>query len=544
MGPDMTLSLRDGDDLPERLWAYDEFDTTGDPRPGDLPGGLVSLGYLRSELRRRWRLWCALALAGFLAGLGVLVALPPADQASTSLLLTNPPNAPVGTAILDDQAMAQSRAVAAIALRRLGLNESPAAFTGQYIATVVTDRVLLITAKATTGPLAVREANAVAAAFLSFQAGLLQNQAQAVNSTLTLQVSQAQAHIKTLTSEITRLSALPPSAALTIKLHRLKVQRGKADTALITLQQTAAGNKATTQVQNETVIKGSAVLDAATLLHSSRKKELVLYAAIGLIVGLALGVGIVVIRALLSDRLRRRDDVARIVGAPVKLSVGQVRLRRGADALALAEQPDVRRITSYLAGAVQRDRNGPRSLAVIPVDDPQVPAACLVTLALSYARKGRKVAVADLCRGAPAARLLGAGDEPGVREVGIQAARVTVAVPEPDDVAPLGPFDRAARQNPAAEPLAAACAAADIVLSLVALEPGLGADHLPGWTRAAVATVTAGRSSATRVHAVGEMIRTAGTPLVSAVLIGSDKTDESIGVTSLPLLMPTADQVS
>ena len=43
----------------------------------------------------------------------------------------------------------------------------------------------------------------------------------------------------------------------------------------------------------------------------------------GLIAGLVLGLGIVVIRALLSDRLYRRDDVARALGAPVKLSVGR-----------------------------------------------------------------------------------------------------------------------------------------------------------------------------------------------------------------------------
>ena len=38
--------------------------------------------------------------------------------------------------------------------------------------------------------------------------------------------------------------------------------------------------------------------------------------------GLVLGMGIVVIQALVSDRLRRRDDIAQALGAPVKLSVG------------------------------------------------------------------------------------------------------------------------------------------------------------------------------------------------------------------------------
>jgi hypothetical protein len=42
--------------------------------------------------------------------------------------------------------------------------------------------------------------------------------------------------------------------------------------------------------------------------------------------------------------------------------------------------------------------------------------------------------------------------------------------------------------------------------------------------------VTAGESTETRIQAVGEMIRLARIPLISAVLVGADKTDESLGV--------------
>jgi hypothetical protein len=42
--------------------------------------------------------------------------------------------------------------------------------------------------------------------------------------------------------------------------------------------------------------------------------------------------------------------------------------------------------------------------------------------------------------------------------------------------------------------------------------------------------VTAGESSAEKVYSVGEMIRRSGTRLDSVVLIGADKTDESLGV--------------
>ena len=47
----------------------------------------------------------------------------------------------------------------------------------------------------------------------------------------------------------------------------------------------------------------------------------------------------------------------------------------------------------------------------------------------------------------------------------------------------------------------------------------------------AVALVTAGESSAEKIHSVGQMIRLAGAHLDSVVLIGADKSDDSLGVT-------------
>jgi len=57
---------------------------------------------------------------------------------------------------------------------------------------------------------------------------------------------------------------------------------------------------------------------------------------------------------------------------------------------------------------------------------------------------------------------------------------------------------------------------------------------LSGWAARAVVVVTAGRASAGRIQAVGEMLRLAEVPLISAVLVGGDKTDESLGVTRAP----------
>ena len=83
----------------------------------------------------------------------------------------------------------------------------------------------------------------------------------------------------------------------------------------------------------------------------------------------------------------------------------------------------------------------------------------------------------------------------------------------------------------AGDELSAAYGSADVLLTLIALDPSTGAEHLRTWAADAVVMVTAGRSSWMRIHAVGEMIRLSRTPLVSAILVGADQSDESLGLT-------------
>jgi hypothetical protein len=244
--------------------------------------------------------------------------------------------------------------------------------------------------------------------------------------------------------------------------------------------------------------------------------------------------GIIVLRALLSDRLRRRDDVAHALGAPVKLSVPAMRGWLPGRGGRVSDRY-LQRIVAYLRDDVPTGSSRTAALAVVPVDDPQVAAQAVVSLAESYAQQGRQVVVADLCSGAPAAMLLGAKG-PGVHTASVGGARLLAAVPDPAEFAPVGPLRPS---SPQAQPgdageLAGACASADLLLTLITLDPSVGGDHLATWAPEAIVMVTAGRSSWTKIHAVGEMVRLAGTRLVSAVLLGADRTDESLGVTPEP----------
>jgi len=527
--------MRNRDHLPERLWAYDDY-TEFDEQQADPSIGLTSLGFIRAALRRRAWVWRTMAVAGMIIGFGVTAKLPVVYQASTSLLVTpmSTGGEDSGAPISNEQAIAQSRTVADLAMSKLGYTGSASSFLSSYTVTATTDRVLVITVSARSGGVAVSRANALAAEYLQFRAQLLRTEQNLMLSSLNQQIAQDKANVDSIAAKIAQASAVRASPAQQAELASLTKQQAQATGALTQLEQAAATSQANSQLTTDAILQDSRQLDpAAAVPPHSRLKRAVEYTLLGLVGGLALGLGMVIIGALLSDRLRRRDDVAHALGAPVKLSVGTVRGNRISGLADAGQHPDIQRIVGYLGTVTQPPRRGPASLAVIPVDEVHVPAACLISLAASRAEQGSRVVVADLCEGAPVAGLLGS-TEPGVRKVSVDRAQLTVVVPEHDDIAPAGPLQGRPGQPRAAEPVAAACASADLLLTLAALDPSLGGDHLGGWASNAVVTVTAGHSSAARIRAVSEMIRLAGTSLISGVLIGADKSDESLGLAPTP----------
>jgi hypothetical protein len=207
--------------------------------------------------------------------------------------------------------------------------------------------------------------------------------------------------------------------------------------------------------------------------------------------------------------------------------------RRGLQAIRATE---VQRVAAQLRTVLpDQVGGGAAALAVVAVDDPRLAALPVVAMAISRARAGWQVVLADLSEGAVAARLLGV-TEPGVRIVTADGEQLALVVPESEDLTPEGPLRHVADPSDHSRPLTVAPDSGDVLLTLVSLDPGVGADHLASWATDAVAIVTAGESSATRVHAAGQMMRQAGVPISAAFLLDSDKNDESVGI------LATADQ--
>jgi capsular polysaccharide biosynthesis protein len=520
----------------DRLGVYDDFAGT-ENRPGDFTPGLVSLGFIKAAIRRRAWFLTFLTVVGLIGGFGAYVKYPHSYQASASVLVTLSPYEDSLTAATNNQAIADTTPVAALAVRQLGLRQSASSFLSSYGVVSVTSRLMTITASGPSADQAVLRAGAVANAFLTFRANTLRSQQNLVTQSLSQQVDQAKQQLNSLDTQIAQLSGQPS------QLGKLQAERTSVVNTQSSLQQAVGSNQATTEPALTAALKNSQVL-GVTALPFKKKKILATDLGVGLIAGLIVGLSIIILQALVSDRLRRRDDVAYTLDAPVKLSVRTLGARRRLvpwPGRAARRNRDLRHVITQLHSAVPRRTQSLAALAVVAVDNAPVVAKAVAALATSYASEGAQVVTADLSRGAYLAHLLGV-KKPGVHAVSRNGVTFTLAVPDRDDPAPVGALPPlasptglahpgAAHAGPvhAGEALVASDVAADLVLTLATLDPATGGDHLGTWGTSAVVVVSAGRSSAERVHGVGEMIRLAGMRLDSVVLLGADKSDESIG---------------
>ena len=429
--PDQAMSwpVGMGDDVPESLWAYDSFSGSDDRLAVNLTSGFTSLAFIKAALKRKAWLLCLLAIAGLLIGSALYKEFPPAYQASTSVLITDNPNQDPMIAIQNDISLAESRTVAERVVQQLGLTQTVSSFLAAYTVSAVTDQVLLITVGAPSSSGAVSRASAIATQFLKFHGEYAQTQQQQLASELSQQVSQARQSLNSVNQQISQVSAQSGSSA---QLNSLRTQRTDASNALAQVQQYATSTLASGRTITSSIVNDSQVLNSATPIVHSRLKGAGLYVAGGLIGGLAVGMGLIVITALMSDRLRRRDDIADAIGAPVRLSVGTVRGRRwlpSRPGRSRARDRNMKRVIMHMSKCVPGSSQGPAGLAVVAVDNEQIVAPTVVSLAVSSAKQGRQVVVADLSGGARVGHLLGVTD-PGIREVTENGVRLTVVIPD------------------------------------------------------------------------------------------------------------------
>ena len=146
------------------------------------------------------------------------------------MLLTLSPYEDTLTAPANNQAMAETSPVAALALHKLGLQETASSFLNTYTVSSVTARVLTITASAPSANQAELRASAVANAFLTFRANELRAQQNLMVQSLNQQINQAKQRVSSIDGQISQLSSQPTSPAQQSQLSKLRAEQTSAQT--------------------------------------------------------------------------------------------------------------------------------------------------------------------------------------------------------------------------------------------------------------------------------------------------------------------------
>jgi capsular polysaccharide biosynthesis protein len=448
--------------------------------------------------------------------------IPRNYTATATLVLVHNPNDDPTLDMETDAALLDTAAVAQQVVNRLGLNITASKLIGQYKDVAVTDAVLQITITGPTPQDAIRRANALVVSFLSVRTGIFEDQNLAAVGALQGQVSSLQKQEKSLSQQIRAAGSKgsAPSSPLVAALGQ--------DIAQVTqLQATIA----TDNLNTIQIVKGTQVLVKGILVPHSAAKRLVVDGASGLVAGLALGIGEVAAQTIITDRIRRRDEFAAALGAPVALSVGRIwrprwmRVRRLRHRLKRPKE-SVRRLARYVRAELMA-APGYQGLAVVSIDSIEASVLVVAESARILGAEGKRVIVVDLSPGGLLGRVLGV-EQPGTRETSIAGTKspVVVVVPPNDN------------QAVAATPVKFASSllgptgtwpSTQVLLVLAELDPAIGARYLGDWVAEAVVVATTGRSSASKVRATSEMLGVAGVTIASVMLVAADRNDESVG---------------
>jgi capsular polysaccharide biosynthesis protein len=492
--------------------AYDAF-----------PQAMIDLSVIKEVVRRRRRLWVTCALVGVLLGVAVQFVVPSKYVAVTDLYMSEPAGGDPNQAIANDISLLQTRAVAQRALGQLHLHVSATNFLTTYEGTAPSDVILSIKLSAPTSAEAVADDNVLAKAFLAQRAYELSYETKLVITDIDAQVDALTSDISRLTTSINALTGGTPGAQATNQLTELVDQRSSDDSQVASLQ--AEINQ--DLISENSVNWGTYVLDAAIPVKVSVKKTIVEDGLAGFVAGLGLSLGALIVAAIISDRPRRRADIAALLGAPIELSVGRQRrlygLRKRRMRRRMIRPPrELRLIESSLRADLLAVR-GP-ALAVVALEATEIAALGVGALAFSLASEGMNVVAVDMADGRPLASSFSSIRNPGAPyKVTLGGATVTLV---------------AAHTDPTLTPNIDVLAEADAVLVLATVDPSLGAEHLAPWASGAVVMLTGGKASATRIASCGQMLRQARVPVRAAILIGADRRDETVGAASAELLVP------
>ncbi|MEU3338570.1 Wzz/FepE/Etk N-terminal domain-containing protein [Streptomyces sp. NPDC002144] len=288
--------------------------TTSTTSESTAAAPLLDLHTLVVAVRRRRRLWGALALIGLLIGASVAILMPAPPTAVTKVLVAHAEDQPTdpGTLIRTDAALLHTTRIANAALKSLKSPEKPETFMRDYSGIGLTNNLLQITATGTSDVQAERRAKALADAFVADHVRRIQETSNAQAQALRSQRDRLRdelAKVNKAIGEGSTASGTKTAADLETLFAR------RAD---LTSKITDFGERAAeASVGTPQLIAGTQIVDAPHAVRHSLPKAAATDAAIGLVLGLVLGLAVASVSAVVADRPVLRREISASLGASV-----------------------------------------------------------------------------------------------------------------------------------------------------------------------------------------------------------------------------------
>jgi len=459
--------------------------TTNTTSPESAATPLLDVQALVVAVRRRRRLWSAMAVLGFLAGLAVAVLLPPAPSATTKVLVAHADDQPndTGTLIRTDVALLQTTRIADTALKALKSPEKPEDFMKDYRGTGLTNNLLQIDVTGDDDAQAVARAKALADAFVADHVQRMKATAQAESKALLDQRDRTRKDLASVNKQINERATTGDTTGAA-SLESLYARRAELNSRISDFDQRAADARTGTPA----VVAGTQIVDDPSPVRHSLPKAAATDAGIGLVLGLFLGLALAAVSVVVADRPVLRRDIAANLGASV---ISELPRRSGRPWQRRRTRLARERLTTSLARTA---RGAAEPLSLLELGCARDTSAIALDVARALAADG-PVAVVD---GLPGSELSRRRPRPGDPTVvtGHQAAGV------PDHGRLLG---------------------------VGSVAPGTAWTDLQYLGTQTVLVVRAGHGSAAWLHTVARQLADQRIAVVGVVLIDPDPRDRTDG---------------
>ncbi|MEU7581717.1 Wzz/FepE/Etk N-terminal domain-containing protein [Streptomyces sp. NPDC041068] len=294
------------------MTTYETTDKTSESS-GATP--LFDLHALVAAVRRRRRLWCSLALLGFLVGAAVAVLMPPPPSAATKILVAHEDDQPndTGTLIRTDVELLGTTRIAEKALQSLKSPEKPEDFMQDYRGTGLTNNLLQIDVTADSEQDAVARAKALADAFVADHVKRMRDAAKAEAKALVDQRDRMRKELAEVNRTIGDRSPETSDPKESASIETLFARRAELNSRIADFDQRAEEAR----IGTPKLIAGTQIVDAPRAVRHSLPKTAGTNAGIGLVLGLVLGLAVAAVGAVVADRPVLRREIAAHLGASV-----------------------------------------------------------------------------------------------------------------------------------------------------------------------------------------------------------------------------------